>query len=113
MQKTFKLFLALIVALFTLPVFCSSACPAEADVEYQDVEYNIIATGLDADAATTSGAAGFINEEATLSIQEGNYELTITMPDNDIAEIKGIQIEGIEPIVEEGDSEKRMTFSLS
>ncbi|HLR52201.1 MAG TPA: NEAT domain-containing protein [Candidatus Avamphibacillus sp.] len=113
MQKTFKLFLAFIVALFTLPVFGSSAFAAEADVEYQDGEYNIIAKALHADKDERSGAAGFINEEATLSIQDGNYELTITIPDNDIAEIKGIQIEGIEPIVEEGDSEKRMTFSLS
>src|SRR5699024_890780 len=109
MQKTFKLFLAFIVALFTLPVFGSYAFAAEADVEYQDGEYNMIDKALHSDKDERSSEASFINEKATLSIQDRNYKMTITIADIDIPEIKGIQSAGIEPIVEEGDSEKRMT----
>lgn len=111
MKKTFKLLMAFVIALFTLPVFGSPVFAQ--DVEYEDGEYNITAKAMHADNDEPSGAAGFISEEALLSIQDGNYELTITVPNNDMAQISGLQVEGAEPTIEETDEARNMTYQLS
>lgn len=59
-------------------------------------EYNIIAKALNADSDEASGAAGFINENAVLKINESGVMLTLTVPHNDMAFIEGMQIEGVE-----------------
>src|SRR5699024_4085621 len=64
---------------------------------------------LNADTYEASGAAGFINEKAVLSVQDGAFKLTITIPHNDMAEITSLQIEGAEPTIN-GDA---WTYDLS
>src|SRR5699024_9834013 len=75
----------------------------------EDGEYEITAKALHADKDEPSGAAGFISEEATLIVNNGEIEFTIVVPHNDMAEITGLQIEEIEPTV---DGEQ-WTYSLS
>src|SRR5699024_1803821 len=59
--------------------------------------YDITAKALHADKDEASGAAGFIAENATLTITEDSFLFTITIPKNDMAEIAGLQVEGAEP----------------
>src|SRR5699024_9900152 len=59
----------------------------------KDGTYDIIAKAMHKTKNEASGAAGFINEDAKLSIKNGKIELTIAVPDNPMAEIKGIEVE--------------------
>ncbi len=71
-----------------------------ATTTYDDIadgEYKITAKALHADKDEASGAAGFISEDAKLTITEENVALTITIIDSDMASIEGLQIEGVEP----------------
>src|SRR5690625_7517128 len=67
---------------------------------------------MDANEDKESAAAGFINEEAKLSIKDGNAELKINIPLTDGVEMEGIQIEDIRPTVEEEDGEEYCTYQL-
>lgn len=110
MKKFFKIMLATILAIFTIP-FGGIAALADGKVydNIEDGEYEITAKALHADKDEPSGAAGFISEEATLIVNNGEIEFTIVVPHNDMAEITGLQIEEIEPTV---DGEQ-WTYSLS
>ncbi|MCF3943391.1 NEAT domain-containing protein [Oceanobacillus alkalisoli] len=106
-----KWFLALIVALLALPLFGTSVF-AEEEVVYEDGEYTINAVALKKDSDDPSGAAGFIDEKAVLKIVDGKATLVITVPHNEMAEVTGIQIEGIEATVTEDDAARSMAFPL-
>ena len=108
-----KWLMSLLIMILALPFF-SGAAFAEETVVYEDGEYPITAKALNADTGKRSGAAGFINEDVTLKVQDGEATLTLTMPHNDIAEVTGLQIEGNEPIAEKADkTAKYMEFKLA
>jgi len=114
MKKFFSILLTLTIAFFTLP-FSGNTVLADgkniADIE--DGDYDITAKALHETEDKASGAAGFINEEAVLSIKDGKAQLTITVPKTDGAEITGLQVEGQEPVVNEGQDAKDMTYELT
>src|SRR5690625_394336 len=105
MRKSFIMCLALVLTFFTMP-FGGITALADEKVfdDIEDGEYDITAKALHADKDEASGAAGFIEEEAILSIQDGEVELTITIPQNEMAEIEGLQIEGNAPITQDEDT---------
>ncbi|MCZ2258574.1 NEAT domain-containing protein [Sporosarcina sp. G11-34] len=107
-----KWILPIVMALFTLPFF-SGAVFAEEKVVYVDGEYPITAKAINADTGGKSGAAGFLEEDATLNIVDGKATLTITVLHNEMAEISGLQIEGVQPEVKKGEAEKYLTFKLA
>src|SRR5699024_1420538 len=114
MKKFFSILLTLTIAFFTLP-FSGNTVLADgkniADIE--DGDYDITAKALHETEDKASGAAGFINEEAVLSIKDGKAQLTITVPKTDGAEITGLQVEGLEAVVNEGQDAKDMTYELT
>ena len=113
MKKSFNILLVLIIAFFTLPFGGNTVLADEKAYDnIKDGDYDITAKALNKDTDEKSGAAGFINEEAKLSIQDGEVEFTITIPDNEMAEIKGLQVEDIEPKVKEDDEARYMTYKL-
>lgn len=114
MKKTLNILLALIIAFFTLPFSGNTVLADEKTYDdIEDGEYDIVAKAWHADKDEESGAAPFINEDAVLSIQDGEAELTITVPNNPMAIIEGLQVEGVEPTIDETDDGKDMTYSLS
>lgn len=111
-KKWLKILFAFAFAIFTLP-FSGLTASAEEKV-YDDVkDAKIIAKALHADEDKASGAAGFINEEAILNIENGEVTLTITIPNIDFAKITGLQVEGKDPKVIEGKDARNMVFSLN
>src|SRR5699024_11107555 len=114
MKKFFSILLTLTIAFFTLP-FSGNTVLADGknidDIENGD--YDITAKALHETEDKASGAAGFINENAVLSIKDGKAQLTITIPNSDMAEIKDLKVEGQEPVISEGKEAKEMTFDLA
>ena len=106
-----KWLLSILITILALPFF-SSAVFAEETVVYEDGEYPITAKALNAETGERSGAAGFINEAATLTIKDGEATLTITIPHHHMAEITGLQVEGNEPVVTEDETNRYMAFKL-
>ncbi|PAV29613.1 hypothetical protein CIL05_09560 [Virgibacillus profundi] len=107
-----KWILTLIIAILALPILSTSVF-AEETVVYEDGEYLITAKAINADTSERSGAAGFLNEEATLNIKDGEATLTITVPHNEMAEITGLQVEGDKPDVTEDETARYMAFKLA
>ncbi|AOV06946.1 NEAT domain-containing protein [Sporosarcina ureilytica] len=107
-----KWLMSLLIAILALPFF-SGAVFAEETKQFADGEHKITAKALNADTGEPSGAAGFINEAATLTIKNGEATLTITVPHNPMAEITGLQIEGINPTVTKGANATYMAFKLA
>src|SRR5690625_137813 len=112
MRKIFTIFLAATLVFFTLPLNTLTTQASEKIYHIQDGEYTITAKAINIDTGAKSGAAGFINEEAKLIIENGEIYFTITIPHNDFAMISGVQIEGIEPTVESGENVKYYTYHL-
>lgn len=114
MKKLFSTLLVLTIAFFTLP-FSGNTVLADGKNfdEIEDGDHDITAKALHETKDEASGAAGFISEDAILSVKEGKAQLTITIPNNDMAEIKDLKIEGQEPVVNEGKEAKEMTFDLA
>src|SRR5699024_7713627 len=83
------------------------------DKVYKDGEYDITAKALHADKDEASGAASFIDESAIILIDNGQIKLAISIPKNEMAEIKGLQIEGINPVKEETDDSVIYTYALN
>src|SRR5690625_4571168 len=108
-----KWMLALLIAIFALPFFSSAVLAETVEYEIKDGEYDVTAKAINKDTGEKSGAAPFINENAMLSIQDGEIELTLTIPHHDLAEINGLQIEDIEPKVEENDNAMYKTYKLN
>src|SRR5699024_8533776 len=102
MRKSFIICLTLVLTFFTMPFGGMKAmADGKAFDDIEDGDYEITAKALHADKDEASGAAGFIEEDAILSIQDGEVELTITIPHNDMAEIEGLEIEGNAPITKD------------
>src|SRR5699024_10503477 len=113
MKKSLNILLVLLITFFTVPFGGITTLAAEKVYDnIKDGEYTITAKALHTDKDESSGAAGFIKEKAIISIQDGKVKFSITVPKNDFAEIKGLQVEGIEPIIEEDDENKYMTYAL-
>lgn len=101
MKRKFTLLLTVLFTLFTLPVSGLTAFAAEKSYDdIKDGTYEITAKAMHADKDEASGAAGFINEGATLNIEDGNVEIVIGVPDNPMATIDWIRIEGTEAQVD-------------
>src|SRR5699024_753670 len=80
---------------------------------YNNIEpgsYDITAKALNADKEEASGAAGFIDENATLTVTEDSFLFTINIPNNPMAEISGLQVEGAEPVEKSGT---KWTYQLN
>jgi len=112
LNKSFKIVFTLLIAIFMLPVFGSTVLAETESYDLENGEYDIDLESLHAEKDEPSGAAGFIGDEATLSIQNGNIELTVPIPHDDMAEITGLQVEGNAPTVEKGDETDYYTFQL-
>src|SRR5690625_2312657 len=113
MKKSFHLLLVLVITFFTLPFAGFTASAESKDYsQIQDGTYEIQAKAINKDTGEPSGAASFINEEVTLKIENGVFELIITIPHNEMAIINGLQIEGIHPEIEEGEKETYKTYTL-
>src|SRR5690625_637305 len=114
MKKFFSILLTLTIAFFTLPFSGNMVLADSKNIDdIEDGDYGITAKAMHEDKDEASGAAGFINEEAVLSIKDGKAQLTITVPKTDGAEITGLQVEGQEPVVNEGQDAKDMTYELT
>src|SRR5699024_5560834 len=59
----------------------------------KDGTYDITAKAMHEKENKPSGAAGFINEDAQLIVKNGEFKLKIGVPEDDIANIDGIQVE--------------------
>src|SRR5690625_3092238 len=113
MKKSFNIFLVLVITFFTLP-FAGNTVSAD-DKVFDNIDDGVHEIKIDALHATEdkpSGAAGFISKDAKLSIQDGEVKLTLTIPHNETAEVTGLQIEGVEPVVEEDEKAKYKTYKI-
>lgn len=116
MKKTFKALLFLMIASLILPFGGQSILADAKTYDANLIEngtYDITAKALNNESDKASGAAGFINEAAKLSIKDGSVKLAITVPNIELAEIKSMKIEGKEPKIKKSDKENVMTFTLS
>jgi len=114
MKKGLNILLILIITFFTLPFGGNTVFADSKDInDIKDGTYDITLKAINKDTGEPSGAAGFINEQALLSVENGEAELKITIPNNDMAEIKGLQIEGLEPQVKEDKDAKHMIYKLT
>lgn len=109
MKRSLKVLLALILALFTLPI--STVFAAES---YADGEYTIEIKALEANGDSESVAGGFLDNEATIAIDGDKATITIGVSksgegDGDFGgfdfSIEWVKIEGSEAIAEEEGSE--------
>lgn len=111
MQRYLKIVFALIIALFTMPLDQTVFADTQS-LDVEDGEYTIDVESLHAEKDEKSGAANFIGQQATLTVQEGKIALTITIPNNEMAEITGLQVKGKEPKIEKDDKAKYFTYEL-
>lgn len=110
MKRIVMIVSALILAL-NLNLFEHTSANAAAN-QYDDIavgEYPITAKALNADKDEESGAAPFIGKSAKLKVSENGVQLTITVPENEMASITGLQIEGVKPSV----NGEQWTYSLT
>src|SRR5699024_10458750 len=115
MAKRFFPIFSIMLLLISLvaPGIQPVAAEEKEDKVYEDGEYDITAKALHADKDEASGAAGFIDEAAKILIENGQIKLAISIPNNEMAEIKGLQIEGIDPVKEETDDSVIYTYALN
>src|SRR5699024_4754015 len=115
MAKRFFPIFSIMLLLISLaaPGIQPVAAEEKEDKVYKDGEYDITAKALHADKDEASGAASFIDESAKILIDNGQIKLAISIPNNEMAEIKGLQIEGINPVKEETDDSVIYTYVLN
>ena len=78
-----------------------------------ETEKTIIIKALHADKDEPSAAADYINEEASVSIDnDGKYSLTITVPKDEFFTIYGMQIDGATVSEEEDNENVYYTFKM-
>src|SRR5699024_4701685 len=75
-------------------------------------EYEIIIKALHADKDEPSAAADYINEKATVSVKDGKYILTITVPKDDQFSLYGMQIDGATETKEKDENNIYFIFEL-
>src|SRR5699024_1066818 len=98
-----------IIALFSLVILVFSLFGQQntyaATDNYDDIEvgeYDIIAKAITADTNEESAAGGFIEEEVQLHVTEDEFELIFTIPNNEMATINSLEIEGSK-VVQDGE----------
>src|SRR5699024_1467604 len=82
------------------------------DKDSEVTEYDIIIKALHADKDEPSAAADYINEQAKVSIKDGKYILTITVPKDDQFSLYGMQIDGATETKEEDENNIYFIFEL-
>ena len=114
MKRNFAFILAVLFTIFTLPTNGWTAIAEEKTYnDIKDGKYDITAKAMHATDDKASGAAGFLNEDAKLTIKDGKAELTVGVPHKDGSSIDGIQVEGVEAEVKKTDNVYYHTFKLS
>ena len=113
MHKNFKIVFALLIAIFTLPLLGNTVLAETEDYDLEDGEYPIDIEALHVEKDQPSGAASFIGKKAILSIQNGKIELRVTIPNNEMAEITGLQVGQNDPTVEKADEANYYTYQLN
>lgn len=106
--------MALVIAFFTVP-FGGLTVLADEKVydDIEDGEYEIDVKLLKEGTDSPSAAAGFMEETATLTIEEGKLELTFYIPDNPAMSFNKFELEGIEPVKKEVEDMFHYTFTLN
>lgn len=97
MQKFFKIMLATIITIFTIP-FGGITALADSDKVYDDIkdgEYKIKIELLTKGTDDTSIANQYVNEDAKLNIENGKAELVIAIPKLDGFKFEEFEIEGV------------------
>lgn len=114
MKRFLSIILITLITFFTIP-FGKMTGFASEDTSFQvkDGKYEIQINLLHEDKDEKSSAAGFIKEKAELVGADGENQLTITIPNNEMASIQGFQIEGIEPVISEDDENQYFTYNLA
>src|SRR5690625_2521834 len=114
MKKFLSILLTLTIAFFTLPFSGNMVLADGKNIDdIEDDDYVITAKANHEDKHEASGVAGIIKEEAVLSIKDGKAPLTITVPSTDGAQITGLRVGEQEPVVNEGQDAKDMTYELT
>src|SRR5699024_10297079 len=80
--------------------------------EIEDGTYEITAKAMHENEDKPSGAASFINDKAQLIVKDGEFKLKISVPEDDLASIDGIQIEGKEGKKQTKSNVTYYTFDL-
>src|SRR5699024_6873945 len=118
MKKSINILLALMITFFTLPVggitaFADEKSDEEGYGNIEDGEYDIDIKLLKEGTDEESAAAGFMNTEATLIIENGKLELTFYIPKNDTMSFNKFEVEELIPTVKETDSNYHYSFNLN
>lgn len=103
MRKAFNVFLVFLITLFTIPFGGLNVSAEETKYDnIEDGEYNLTAKLLKEGTDEASAAAGFMSDQVTLKIQDGNATITFFIPNNPAMEFKAFELEGEQPQVESG-----------
>lgn len=101
MKKFINIFLAVLITLFAFPVNAVNVS-AEGKV-YDDIAdgtYEIVAKAMHENGDKESGAQSFIETKAALVVENGKYELKLFVPNSDIAEVTGLQLDNQDAKIE-------------
>src|SRR5699024_5082888 len=81
--------------------------------DIEDGEYKLGIKLLKEGTDEKSAAAGFMDENATLTIENGKPELTFYIPNNPMMNFNKFEVEGIEPTIEQVENLFHYTFKLN
>src|SRR5699024_4853686 len=93
--------------------FNSNTLAESSDQTYVDGEYDVVANALEAKKDIPSVAADYINEDAKVTVKDGELELTVTVPKNDQFELYEMYKNGEEQIKTEDDDNIYYSFKLT
>src|SRR5699024_10289860 len=93
--------------------FNSNTLAESSDQTYVDGEYDVVANALEAKKDIPSVAADYINEDAKVTVKDGELELTVTVPKNDQFELYEMYKNGEEQIKTEDDDNIYYSFKLA
>src|SRR5699024_11793709 len=113
MQKIFKWTTAFIITVFAIWAFNSNSFAESSNKTYVDGEYDVTANALEAKKDTPSVAADYINEDAKVTVKDGELELTVTVPKNDQFELYEMYKNGEEQIKTEDDDNIYYRYNLN
>lgn len=103
MKKIVNIFLAVLITLFSFPIGGLSVNAEENSYnDIEDGEYNLTAKLLKEGSDEESAAADFMSEEVTLSVKDGEKQITFFIPNNEAMEFKKFELEGVNPTIESG-----------
>src|SRR5690625_4546652 len=109
MKRRMLALLALVLALFTVPVSSVFAASGIADGEYE-IDIKLLKDGTEEESA----AANVMKEYAKLVVEDGKKFLTFYVPKEyeEMMEVSKFEVENVEPIIEEGEDDYLYTFQL-